>query len=160
MPAPGHWHADYQPPSERPQSPDWLAASISWLTGFLFGWFESLFAPAEERRRRSLQRWTRQWQQHVLQLARESESPDAAARSLAALRQMLVGRNRAYIVETLGPPPAISPSAARVSGAQQRPHYWHAEVWYYPLDIRRRRAVAFAFENDRVRSIEHLTGPG
>jgi hypothetical protein len=160
MSAPGSWNADDQPLRHRPPPAGLLAGGMLWLTGFLSGLMASILMSSEQRQRLARDRWTRQWRRRMAQLAGPSEAPDAAFHSIEALRQLLVGRNRAYIVEALGPPPAVSPSGAIAPASRKPPHYWYAEVWYYPLDVRQHQAVAFAFKDDRVRTVERLTGPG
>jgi len=38
-------------------------------------------------------------------------------------------------------------------------HYWHADTWYYPLDLNRRQAVAITFRENQFMSIERVAGP-
>ncbi len=126
--------------------------------GFLAGVISRLLRSRQQRRQESMQRWSAQWKKWVARLmSGNTQSLDVLApTSIAPLQQALVGKSRADVVVTLGPPPATS------SIENEKPtsrHYWHAHTWYYPLDLDRRQAVAISFLEDRVNSIERLAGP-
>lgn len=85
--------------------------------------------------------------------------PTARLLPLSALRATLLGRDRAYIVAMLGPPPATSGAPQAQSLPPQPAHYWHADVWYYPMNVHRRQAIAFIFQDEILSAIEQLSGP-
>ena len=131
---------------------------LHYAFGFLAGAITRLFRSREQRRQESMQRWSAQWRRWVARLmSGNTQSLDALApTNIAPLREALVGKSRADVVVTLGPPPATSSYDAQ---KQTSRHYWHAQTWYYPLDLDRRQAVAITFQEDRVTSIERLAGP-
>jgi hypothetical protein len=137
------------------------AAVLQWLRGFLAGLMAAAVASPEKRREAQLVRWAEQWRQWVQPLvdsagARPEEEPDAD--TLGPLRAALIGRARTEIVVVLGPPPATSvpePTESKLHA----PAYLTAESWYYPLDVRKRLAIALTFVNDLVASVERIPGP-
>ena len=126
--------------------------------GFLAGGISRLFRSRQQRQQESMQRWSAQWRKWVARLmSGNTQSLDAAApTSIAPLQKALVGKSRADVVVVLGPPPATSSNEIEKPTSR---HYWHAQTWYYPLDLDRRQAVAISFHEDRVISIERLAGP-
>jgi len=124
--------------------------------GFLAGVISRLLRSREARRQEAMQRWSAQWRKWVARLmSGNTQSLDALApTNITPLKHALVGKSRADVVVTLGPPPATSSNESPASR-----HYWHAQTWYYPLDLDRRQAVAITFQEDRVTSIERLVGP-
>jgi len=126
--------------------------------GFLAGMISRLLRSRQQRQQEAMQRWSAQWRKWVARLmSGNTQSLEALApSSIAPLQQALVGKNRADVVITLGPPPATSSDHA---GKPTSRHYWHAQTWYYPLDLDRRHAVAITFHDDRVTAIERLAGP-
>lgn len=146
----------------KPSTP--LARPMYWMLGFVSGFLEAALTPPDIRRRQTKRQWKRQWRRWVRQGASAMNTPARHAptggpASLSALRATLLGRDRAYLVAALGPPPATSSAPLAQSLPPQPAHYWHADVWYYPLDLHRRYAVAFVFEGDIIAAIEQLTGP-
>ena len=131
---------------------------LSYAAGFFSGFISRIFTSREIRRRERLERWTAQWRKWVARLmSNNTTGTDAVApQNLAPLQEALIGQSRAQVVITLGPPTATS------AGASDKPssrHYWHADVWYYPLDLHRRQAVAITFDGDQAKSIERIIGP-
>jgi hypothetical protein len=138
-----------------------LPAPVSrfhFAVGFLAGMISRVFRSREARRQEALERWSAQWRRWVARLmSGNTASLEAVApSSIAPLQQALLGRNRADVVVTLGPPPGTS--SAETNQLSTR-HYWHADTWYYPLDLNRRHAVAITFNQNQVTSIERVTGP-
>jgi len=131
---------------------------LHYAFGFLAGMISRLLRSRQERQQEAMQRWGAQWRKWVARLmSGNTQSLDAAApTSIAPLQRTLVGKNRADVVITLGPPPATSSDNNDKVVSR---HYWHAQTWYYPLDLDRRQAVAITFQGDRVTSIERLAGP-
>jgi hypothetical protein len=117
-----------------------------------------LFRSRELRRQEALQRWSAQWRKWVARLmSGNTASLDALApATIAPLQAALVGKSRADVVVTLGPPPGTSSAETNKLGTR---HYWHADTWYYPLDLNRRQAVAISFNENQVASIERVAGP-
>src|SRR3954469_16335055 len=74
--------------------------------GFLAGAISRLFRSREQRRQESLERWSAQWRKWVARLmSGNTISLDAAApATIAPLQQALIGKSRADVVVTLGPP--------------------------------------------------------
>src|SRR5437868_2868622 len=103
-----------------------------------------LFRSREARRQEALHRWSAQWRKWVARLmSGNTASLDAmASANIAPLQQALIGKSRADVVVALGPPPGTSSADANKLGTR---HYWHADTWYYPLDLNRRDAVAITF---------------
>ena len=126
--------------------------------GFLAGMISGLLRPRQLRRQEAMERWSEQWRKWVARLVSgNTQSLDAQApTNLVPLQQALIGRSRAQVVVTLGPPPATSSMETGGAGAR---HYWHAETWYYPLDLNRRQAVAITFQQNQVKSIDRFAGP-
>jgi hypothetical protein len=126
--------------------------------GFLAGMISRLVRSRQQRQQEAMQRWSAQWRKWVARLmSGNTQSLDAAApASIVPLQQALVSKSRADVVVTLGPPPATSSDEAEKPSSR---HYWHAQTWYYPLDLDRRQAVAITFHDDRVTAIERLAGP-
>src|SRR3954467_3178830 len=104
--------------------------------GFLAGVISRMLRSREMKRQEALARWTEQWRKWVARLVSgNTQSLDAQApTNLAPLQQALIGQARAQVVVTLGPPPATSSMETGGAGAR---HYWHADTWYYPLDLNR-----------------------
>jgi hypothetical protein len=141
-----------------------LARPMYWVMGFVSFFLETVLTPPEVRQRQAQRQWKRQWRRWVRQGALTGDksahrAPASGLPALSALRAALLGRDRAYIVATLGPPPATSAAPQVQSLPPQPAHYWHADVWYYPMDLHRRHAIAFIFQNDVISAIEPLTGP-
>jgi hypothetical protein len=126
--------------------------------GFLAGMISRVFRSREARRQEALERWTGQWRKWVARLmSGNTASLDAAApSSIVPLQKALIGKSRADVVVNLGPPPGTSSAETNQLGAR---HYWHADTWYYPLDLNRRHAVAISFSENQVTSIERVAGP-
>jgi len=126
--------------------------------GFFSGMISRLFRSREARRQEALQRWSAQWRKWVARLmSGNTTSLDATApANITPLQQALVGKSRADVVVTLGPPPGTSSTETNKPGAR---HYWHADTWDYPLDLNRRQAVAICFNENQVTSIERVAGP-
>jgi len=126
--------------------------------GFLAGAISRLFRSREARRQEALHRWSAQWRKWVARLmSGNTASLEAMApATIAPLQQALVGKSRADVVVTLGPPPGTSSAETNQLGTR---HYWHADTWYYPLDLNRRQAVAISFNRNQVTSIERVAGP-
>ncbi len=131
---------------------------LHYAVGFLAGMISRLFRSREARRQEEMQRWSEQWRKWVARLmSGNTQSLDAAAPlSIAPLQEALIGQSRADVVVTLGPPPATSSTQSNQPGVR---HYWHADTWYYPLDLHRRHAVAITFHQNQVKSIDRFTGP-
>jgi hypothetical protein len=131
---------------------------IHFALGFLGGMISRLFRSREARRAEALQQWSAQWRKWVARLlSGNTASLDALApATIAPLQQALVGKSRADVVVTLGPPPGTSSADTNKLGTR---HYWHADTWYYPLDLNRRQAVAISFNENQVASIERVAGP-
>jgi hypothetical protein len=130
---------------------------LHFARGFFSTFFSRLFTSRALRRQEAMQRWTEQWRKWVVRLmSNNTQLTDATVPDLAPLQEALVGQSRADVVVTLGPPPATS---AGESQSQASRHYWTADVWYYPLDLHRRQAVAITFHANQVKSIDRLIGP-
>src|SRR5215212_7759256 len=142
---------DFRSLSEDPALPAPLQR-LHFAFGFFTGLLSRLMQSRQLRRQEALQRWTDQWRKWVARLVSgNTQSLDAAApTTLAPLQAALIGQSRASVVITLGPPPATSSSE---SGGVVSRHYWHAETWYYPLDLNRRFALAITFQENLVKSI-------
>src|SRR5437868_2644972 len=126
--------------------------------GFLAGMISRMFRSREARRQEALVRWSAQWRKWVARLmsGNTASLQATAPTNLAPLQQALVGKSRADVVVTLGPPPGTSSTETSKLGTR---HYWHADTWYYPLDLNRRDAVAISFSENQVISIERVAGP-
>jgi hypothetical protein len=126
--------------------------------GFFAGIVSRLFISRQARRREAMQRWSEQWRKWVARLmSGNTHSLDAAtAPSITPLRQALLGQSRAHVVATLGPPPATSSAESEKPASR---YYWHAQTWYYPLDLHHRHAVAITFHKNLVKLIDRFTGP-
>jgi len=131
---------------------------LHFVFGFVAGAISRLFRSREARRQEALHRWSAQWRKWVARLmSGNAELPEAKApASIAPLQEALVGKSRADVVVTLGPPPGTSSAETNKLGTR---HYWHADTWYYPLDLNRRQAVAISFSDNQVTSIERVAGP-
>jgi hypothetical protein len=69
--------------------------------------------------------------------------------------QRLFGYTKREVARLLGPPPAAA--MGHLNAALVSPHtFWQADTWYYPVDRRRRKAVAVQFDADRVVKVEVL----
>jgi hypothetical protein len=126
--------------------------------GFLAGAISRLLRSREAKRREALERWSAQWRKWVARLMSGNavSSEATAPASITPLQQALVGKSRADVVVTLGPPPGTSSTETNKLGTR---HYWHADTWYYPLDLNRRQALAISFSENQVTSIERVAGP-
>lgn len=131
---------------------------LHYAFGFLAGMISRVFRSREARRQEAMERWSAQWRKWVARLmSGNSEASDAAApTSIAPLQQALIGKSRADVVVTLGPPPGTSSTETNKLGTR---HYWHADTWYYPLNLHRHDAVAIGFSENQVTSIERVSGP-
>ncbi|HTW93494.1 MAG TPA: hypothetical protein VMD30_01790 [Tepidisphaeraceae bacterium] len=58
-------------------------------------------------------------------------------------KRRLLGRNKNWIAQSLGQPLTIAPVS---------------DTWYYPLDARRRRALAIQFQRDVATAVQ-VIGP-
>jgi hypothetical protein len=106
-----------------------------------------------------LDRWSQQWQRWVRRLHRADTQDAADPPALVALRVNLVGCTRGQIVSALGTPTASSFPSSTESPPIKPKHYWHAETWYYPYNLERRRIIAVSFSNDTVTSVDEVVGP-
>jgi len=131
---------------------------LNFAFGFLAGMISRLVRSREQRRQEALNRWSAQWRKWVARLmSGNTASLDASApASIAPLQQALIGKSRSDVVVTLGPPPGTSSTQISKLGTR---HYWHADTWYYPMDLARRDAVAITFRANQVASIERVAGP-
>jgi hypothetical protein len=146
-----HVPADAWGPDYRGTAPTFSAA-ISFAFGFLHGFFSSALAHPTIRRKQRHAQWTNQWRASVRRMILKASGPRSDA--IASLRSELMGRTRSQVLLALGAPPASSSVSHMLS-----PHYWHADTWYYPLDVHRRLAVAISFSADRAATVETLLGP-
>jgi hypothetical protein len=76
---------------------------------------------------------------------------------LLALRRRLIGRSKAAVAHKLGPPRTafLLNTVPSTTGAD-RPMFFQADTWYYPLNVSDRSAMAIQFENETVCGIEFL----
>jgi hypothetical protein len=63
-------------------------------------------------------------------------------RSLSRLRLAIMGNTRDAVAATLGPPRALA-----------------RDIWYYPLDHRRRTALAIRFHDNIAERVDFIAGP-
>lgn len=132
----------------------WLA----WTAGCVSGLLAGVMIPRDVRRREAADRWARRWRfwvRRTIDGPEPSTGSDYPPRSLDPLRGMLIGLSRGEVTSLFGPPPATSAQPL----PKIRSGYWRAEVWYYPLDTRRRHAVAITFAQDVVVALDHVAGP-
>jgi hypothetical protein len=80
----------------------------------------------------------------------------AAQQSLPKLRNAIIGNSRGAVAAIFGPPHATVASTAHLPAKE----YWHADTWYYPLDVQRRTAVAIRFSNNLAEHVDFIAGPG
>ena len=69
--------------------------------------------------------------------------------------QRIFGYSKREVARLLGPPPAAAMGNLNAALAVP-PTFWQADTWYYPVDRRRRKAVAVQFDADRVVKVEVL----
>ena len=67
----------------------------------------------------------------------------------------LFGYTKREVARLLGPPPAAAMGQLNAA-LPAPPTFWQADTWYYPVDRRRRKAVAVQFDADRVVKVEVL----
>jgi outer membrane protein assembly factor BamE (lipoprotein component of BamABCDE complex) len=75
-----------------------------------------------------------------------------AQQSLPKLRTAILGNTRGAVAAIFGPPHATV-------DAPTPKDYWHANTWYYPLDLQRRTAVAIRFSNNIADHVDFIAGP-
>jgi hypothetical protein len=83
-------------------------------------------------------------------------------RSLERFRQAILNNTRQNVAAVLGPPHAaimIDTTSAGASPAPPATHWWQAETWYYPLNRRRRAALAIRFQNHQAREVHIVRTP-
>jgi hypothetical protein len=85
-------------------------------------------------------------------LTRRRFSPPRAG-DYGTLPNRLFGHTKGEVARLLGPPPA---AAVGNGGPPSKPTFWHANVWYYPVDPEHQRAVAVQFNADRVVKVDIL----
>jgi hypothetical protein len=68
------------------------------------------------------------------------------------IQRELSGHTKGQVAQKWGPPPAAAMQGPVANGST----YWVADTWYYPLDSRRRTAVAVVFSEDRVVGVERI----
>ena len=79
-------------------------------------------------------------------------------RPLWAIRQRLLGRRKSSVAAALGPPrTAVLPTGVVPAG--NRPSYWHADTWYYPVPTSQ-AAMAVKFAAGIARDVVFFEAPG
>lgn len=132
-----------------------LPTLVALLSVFAAG---ALALTARARRRRQLGQWQDSW----MRPPRGSGSllPGDVRQKFEELRRLLMGLSRAQVAEALGKPvtAAMAPgsTAAPKPGALSQEQ---ADVWYYPLDLRRRLALAVMFSAGVVAEVDWMSGP-
>ena len=79
--------------------------------------------------------------------------------SLAKLRQAIIGNNRDTIVRVFGPPPTTGGYAMGSIVQSGQPEYYRADMWYYPMDPARQRAIAIEFREGVARDAQIIQVP-
>lgn len=152
------WAEKKQPTRQAPPMLH-LTRSACWLAGCVAGLVTATLTPSAQRRRTLQEYWKGQWQSWVGRMLSPQAGPGGvdlpAGPSLEPLRQTLLGKTKGDVVAALGPPPATSNQPP----PQKPSAYWHADVWYYPLDRRRRAGLAINFAGGHVASIDPISGP-
>jgi hypothetical protein len=87
-------------------------------------------------------------------------------RPLLSWPHRLFGYTKREVARLLGPPPAAAMGQVDTTlpalplplppPPPPPPTFWQADTWYYPVDRRRRNAVAVQFDADRVVRVEVL----
>jgi hypothetical protein len=99
----------------------------------------------------------------VLALVGEGTASARARRALkrrgglGGLRSAVIGSPMHAVLSVFGPPPTTTAPPRNAIGG--RPAYLQAEVWYYPLDPRRRRAMAVRFRDGLAHDVEFIRSP-
>src|SRR4051812_45515748 len=76
--------------------------------------------------------------------------------SPSRLRELILGRPKAFIAAEFGPPrTAVFSSPTPVA----QPAFWRGDTWYYAIDPRSELAMAVTFENDQARAVEFFQAP-
>jgi hypothetical protein len=81
------------------------------------------------------------------------------ARSLALLRQAIIGNDKHAVVAVFGPPPTTGGYTAPPDPGLKLPDYFRADTWYYLLDKVNRRALAIQFESGVASEAQFLEPP-
>lgn len=71
------------------------------------------------------------------------------------LREVILGRPKAYIVATLGPPR----TAVLRSGSPANKGYWRGDTWYYAIDPVERTAMAVRFDQNVACAVDFFDSP-
>lgn len=104
------------------------------------------------------------WLRGFLVAPRSKPSRDALARrveggmSLPALRDSILGRRKASIVATYGPPRTAVAAGGPVSLGQPGT-FWQADTWYYAVDPRTQTAMAITFASGIAREVDFFDAP-
>jgi hypothetical protein len=78
---------------------------------------------------------------------------------LHAIRDRILGRRKAVVVSTLGPPRTAVASSGPISLTNQGA-FWHADTWYYPVDAKAQTAMAVTFVDDIAMEVDFFDAPG
>jgi hypothetical protein len=108
-------------------------------------WLRGFFSAADPRVRRQLR--------ERLQGGISSE----------ALRAMILGRRKAFVASTFGPPRTAvlrQPRSGAIGlGAIGQTGFWRGDTWYYAFDPAARTALVVEFENDVARDVSLIAAP-
>jgi hypothetical protein len=80
-------------------------------------------------------------------------------RSLALLRQAIIGNDKHAVVAVFGPPPTTGGYNAPPEPELKLPDYFRADTWYYLLDKVNRCAMAIQFEGGVASEAQFLEPP-
>jgi hypothetical protein len=78
--------------------------------------------------------------------------------ALARLRQAIIGSNKQEISQIFGLPRGVADQPNRVE--VNRPAFWEAGMWYYPLRREEQSAMAITFDNGIAAAVQFIPSPG
>lgn len=128
-----------------------LGKALAWTNGLL-----STFLSGPPRRPRVALRNALDCGLLTATTRRGRARPTARQRSLARLRWALMGNTKQAIVSIFGPPRTAVADGPVLPSAEP---IFQADTWYYPIDERRRMAIAIQFNRNEVRQVEFLATP-
>jgi hypothetical protein len=89
--------------------------------------------------------------------SRARRTASRPGQSLSRLRNAIVGSDRQLIAQVFGLPRGVGePGRVEVN----RPAFWDAGTWYYPLRRRERMAMAIRFDQGIAADVQFIPAPG
>jgi hypothetical protein len=79
-------------------------------------------------------------------------------RSLFLLRESILGRAKSDVAAACGFPRSAAFAGGQIADGPYS-DYWHADIWYYPLDARSHIAMAVQFRGGSARVVDFFDAP-